>query len=147
MIVQALLFTGTVMLAAPAGARPTYAAFKDAAAVMQGRGDGTMKVSRGIDWWFSGEPARKFQRVGAITDIRTENGREDDVFGSSDVANLVTGKGGTAVIVLGQERKTVASAPVFNTFGGGAGYGNTVVSPPPGEQITTTLAVIKYVEQ
>lgn len=145
MIARAALAAGIALLAASAAAaRPAYTAFAGKDAVVQGKGDGKKQVFRGIDWWFSGEPALKYVRIGTIVDQRQDDGRADTVTGSRDIASLITTNGGNAVIVLNQESSKVSANPVFNTFGGQQ-YGQSATQGPTIVQIVTTLAVIKYV--
>jgi hypothetical protein len=138
--------TLALLVASAAVARPTYVAFDKKNVVAQGRGDGTVKAIGGIDWWVSGEPARSFQRIGTIRDIRVDNGRPDGVIGASDIAKLVVAKGGDAVVVLAQTKTKVTAPSTFNLISGQI-YGPSVILGPPLDAFDTTFAVISYVGQ
>ncbi len=144
-IARASLAAVLALLAATsASGRSTYAAFESRDIVVQGKGDGMKEVSRGIDWWVSGEPPRKYQRIGTIVDLREDTGGANKITNSRDVAKLVIDAGGNAAIILSQESKALGGNPVFSTFGGQQ-YGQSVTQGPERAQIESTLAVIRYV--
>ncbi len=111
MIVHAA-FEATLALLVASTSHP-HVAFDKKNVVAQGRGDGTVKAIGGIDWWVSGEPARSFQRIGTIRDIRVDNGHFDGVMVLA-TCKLVVAKGGDAVVVLAQTKMKVTAPSTFN---------------------------------
>ena len=146
MSVRSVLAIGVILLATPALAvgKSSFAPAKDQGTVFQGAGDGTLSSAVGVDWWVSGQPARKFQRVGTIKDARIVEKRTDTAIGAPDIAKLAASKGGTAVIVASQVMRKVPAPVVFALAS--QNYGPTVNTAAPFDEINTTLEVIKYVE-
>lgn len=97
------------LMAAPAQAGIKFAAYEGPDAVQTGQG-GTKMTSRGIDFWTTGSPARKFQVLGVITDERSDKPITKifggDAVGSKGVAKKVLQAGGNAVIVIDQNDRS-----------------------------------------
>ena len=133
-----------VMLAASssANARPKFVAYEGKDAVSEGRG-GTKVVSHGIDFWTTGEPPRRFQVLGLITDNRSRGWFNGDAVGSGSVAAKAKEAGGDAVIVLAQSSQITGYVHGGQTtLNGGTAYGFGWSRPVSEE--TTRMVVIKY---
>lgn len=125
-------------LASPAFAGSTFAAYEGANSVVTGTG-GTKVVDEGIDWWTAGDPPRKFQILGVITDERRDKPLSGKAIGSKSIAKKVNEVGGNAVIVHNQDAR--ASGVVgFANLSGASAFGSSKVV----NTITTQLIVIKY---
>lgn len=131
-----------LMASSSANARPKFVAYEGKDSVSEGRG-GTKLVSHGIDFWTTGEPPRRFQVLGVLTDNRSRGLLHGDAVGSGSVAAKVKEAGGDAVIILGQSSKVTGyvHGGQANLTGGTAyGFG---WSRPVSEE-TTQMVVIKY---
>ncbi|MFC3711017.1 hypothetical protein ACFOMD_00450 [Sphingoaurantiacus capsulatus] len=83
-------------------------------------GEGGARVTTGgIDFWQGGEPPRKYRVLGTIVDRRGAGRFAGTAIGSKGVAKQVRALGGDAVLVVSQL--------------------------PAGDEIATTMTVVKYV--
>lgn len=57
------------MTAPPASARAKFVTYEGKDAISEGRG-GTKVVAHGVDFWTTGDPPKRFQVLGIITDKR-----------------------------------------------------------------------------
>lgn len=127
---------------ASAHARPKFVAYEGKDSVSEGRG-GTKVASHGVDFWTTGEPPRRFQVLGVLTDNRSRGWFNGDAVGSGSVAAKVKEAGGDAVIILGQSSKVTGYVHGGQaTLSGGTAYGFGWSQPVSEE--TTQMVVIKY---
>lgn len=138
-----ILFIALALASSSAAtAKPRFVAYEGKDALSEGRG-GTKVVSHGVDFWTTGEPPRRFQVLGLITDNRSRGWFNGDAVGSGSVAAKVKEAGGDAVIVLGQSSQITGYVHGGQTqLSGGTAYGfgwSRSVS-----EETTRMVVIKY---
>jgi hypothetical protein len=85
-------------------------------------GEGGARVTaEGVDFWQGGEPPRKYRVLGTIVDRRGTGRFAGKAIGSKGVAKQVRSLGGDAVLVVSQR--------------------------PAGDEIATTMIVVKYVDE
>lgn len=120
------------LVASSANAGAKFAVYEGRDAVREGNG-GTKVQKDGIDFWTTGDPPRKYQVIGILTDKRNECLLCNNAVGSASVAKTVKAAGGDAVLVMDQ-----------NSQVRGAIYNYGVVSQI--RKATTQLLVVKYLE-
>ena len=137
-----LAIIATLMTAAPVSARAKFVAYEGKDAISEGRG-GTKVVAHGVDFWTTGEPPKRFQVLGIITDKRGTGWIAGDAIGSSSVATKVKEVGGDAVIVMGQSSKVTGYVHGGQaSVNGNTAYGSGWSAPV--ERATTRMVVVKY---
>ena len=125
-----------LLLASPAFAEQTWAAYEGPGAVQTGSG-GTKITENGIDYWTTGTPPRRYQILGVLTDARKDRLADGKVLGSKSVARRALSVGGNAVIFGGSDAK---SAGIVGGLSGGFAWGRQI------NRTTTQLLVVKYLE-
>ena len=137
-----LIIALAVATSSAANAGPKFVAYEGKDAISEGRG-GTKVASHGIDFWTTGEPPRRFQVLGVLTDNRSPGWLYGHAVGSGSVAAKVKEAGGDAVIVLGQSSQITGYVNGGQaTFNGGTAYGYGWSRPVSEE--TTQMVVVKY---
>lgn len=106
---------------------------------MDGRG-GTRTTTDGIDFWTMGDPPRRYQVIGVITDKRGTGLFAKQAIAASNVAKAVHDAGGDAAIVLSSERQNRGFIGGINRAASG---GADVWAAPVSREITK-LVVVKY---
>jgi hypothetical protein len=133
MVRCALAVSGLLLVAAPAvaTAAPAFLQYEGRNAVHDGQG-GERKTVDGVDFWVRGDPPRRYQVLGSLSDRRHETG----IYGAirmsgldSDIAKAAKAAGGDAVILEGaQDEVTAVIGSGFGdargTFSGGAFNGS-----------------------
>lgn len=112
-------------LSGAAVASPQFMQYESRNAVREGQG-GERKTVDGVDFWMRGDPPRRYQIVGSLTDERHKTG----LFGlirmsslESDIAKAAKAAGGDAVILEAEGDDTIGM--VGQSFGNTNGtYGN-----------------------
>jgi hypothetical protein len=113
-------------MAAPAKAGPEFLQYEGRNAIHDGQG-GERKTVEGIDFWMNGDPPRRYQVLGSLTDRRHETG----LFGAirmstldSDIAKAARAAGGDAVVLAGEDSEVVGvTGSTFGTVNGAYGSG------------------------
>ena len=134
----------TLLAISPACAKLTFAAYDGPPLIHTGQG-GTRVDNHGIDVWTFGDPARRFQVLGTISDTRQDKLLSGDVMSSSSIANKVREVGGSGLLLLGQ------NSAVTGYAGGGSTsvFGNTAIMNGGGRAIhtiATKFVVIRYLD-
>jgi len=102
---------------APALAATEFLSYEGRDAIHEGQG-GNRKMVDGVEFWISGDPPRRFQVLGAITDSRHETGIWGAIRMSSldsDIAKAAKNAGGDAVILTAEGEKFLGTVG-FSTF-------------------------------
>lgn len=143
MRISAILLIGlAVASSSNATAKSRFVAYEGKDSISEGRG-GTKVVSHGIDFWTTGEPPRRFQVLGLLTDNRSRGWFNGDAVGSGLVAAKIKEAGGDAAILLGQSSQITGYVHGGQaTMNGGTAYGYGWSRPVSEE--TTRMVVIKY---
>jgi hypothetical protein len=109
----------------PARASPEFMAYEGRNAIHEGQG-GEKKVVGGIEFWFNGDPPRRFKVLGAITDRRMKTG----IYGAirmsglqGDIAKAASAAGGDAVIMQAQGDDVLGVSGFGNSYTSGSAYG------------------------
>jgi hypothetical protein len=102
-----------------------FMAYEGRNAVHDGQG-GNRKTVKGIDFWENGDPPRRYQVIGQITDERHKTGLWGLISMSNlepDIANLAKSNGGDAVILVNAEDQVVGltGSSYGNAFGTASG--------------------------
>jgi hypothetical protein len=132
-----------IIWAAPAQARPQFAAYEGRDAVQEGRG-GTRATRNGMDYWTTGAPPRRYQIIGVITDTKCMGIRLcGDAINRPAIAEAARSGGGDAVIVLGKSNDTRGMVGGSASYAGpnateGFGWSSAVI------ERGSTMLVIKY---
>lgn len=111
-IIGLSMFAATPALA---GAQIEFSAYEGSPVIKTGQG-GTKVTKNNFDYWTSGEPPRRYQVIGLITDKRDEEWDGGRAVGSPNVARKVKAAGGDAVIVETQEEAGKTGGGGFNGF-------------------------------
>lgn len=117
---RCILLTALVLTAIPAFAAAQLPQDVNAHIVYTGTG-GTALAKDGIDFWSAGQTPRRYRVIGTITDRRGSGRFSGNAVGSAGVAKQIRKLGGDGVLVMSQV-------------------------PDYGDQITTTMMVVKYVD-
>ena len=142
MRIYGILFALALATSSAASAGPKFVPYEGKDAVSEGRG-GTKIVAHGIDFWTTGEPPRRFQVLGVLTDNRSPGIIYGHAVGSGKVADKVRAAGGDAVIILGQSSQITGYVHGGQAnLSGGTAYGFGWSRPVSEE--TTQMVVIKY---
>lgn len=125
-------------------AKTTYEPYEAKATIVDGQG-GTRTTENGIDYWTSGDPPRRYQVLGIITDTRGTGWMSGDAVGSTKIAKKTKEVGGDAVVILHQGSRIKGYA------GGGTmqSYGNNSTAQTysvPIDERRVIFAVIKYLD-
>lgn len=126
-------------------AGPVFLTYVGRNGIHEGQG-GEMKAVYGIDFWMSGEPLRKFQVLGSLTDRRYDSGVIGWIRMSSlvsDIAKATKQAGGDAV-VLQAERDDVIGVTGFGSasFYRGLSFGSSWAAPVT--KHNSRFIVVKY---
>jgi hypothetical protein len=109
-----------LLLAAPALAAPEFKTYEARNPVREGQG-GERKTVDTIDFWTNGDPPRRYQIIGSLTDERHKTGLWGMIRMSSyesDIAKAAKAAGGDAVILVSENDQVVG------IVGGGFGDAN-----------------------
>ena len=135
------------LLFASGCASTNYRAFEGRNTVFEGEG-GTRDTVDGVDFWEFGEPPRKYQLLGIITDERPA-GLIPMARLKGDIAKEVKTRGADAVIILASGSRLMGmitnSSATTNIYGGSAVTTGSSMSMPV-RRNSATFAVIKYLE-
>lgn len=139
-----IIIAASMALAVPAHAKTKYEPYEGRDTVVEGSG-GTRQTKDDVDFWTHGDPPRRYQVIGIITDKRGTGLAHGNAIGSSGIAKKVKEAGGNAVIVLNRNES------VAGYVGGGSaqaygGSGNAYGWMAPVRKNTTVLAVVKYLD-
>lgn len=119
------LILAGLLLAAPAVAEPQFMTYEARNPIREGQG-GDRKTVDSIDFWVHGDPPRRYQIIGSLTDERHKTGLWGAIRMSSfesDIAKAAKAAGGDAVI-LDSEKDEVLGV-VGSAFGtANATYGS-----------------------
>lgn len=125
-----------------AESRARFVAYEGKDAISEGRG-GTKVSAHGVDFWTTGEPPRRFQVLGILTDNRGEGWFSGDAVGSGSIAKKVQELGGDAIILLNHSSRVTGYVHGGNvTSSGGTAYGSGWSAPV--SRATTQMVVVKY---
>jgi len=129
-------------LASSAAARTHFESYEGRDSVVEGRG-GTRTTTDGIDFWTMGDPPRRYQVIGVITDKRGTGLLSKSAVNASNVAKAVRDAGGDAAIILSSDRQRIGYV------GGGqlrteANQAFANVWAAPVDRAITKLIVVKY---
>lgn len=95
-------------MTAPAHAKIVLSINDGADKTITGNG-GRKLFSQGIDWWTSGDPAKRYKIIGVLTDSRTSGLFSGKAIGSKAIAGKVKATGGNAVILYKTSETDVGS--------------------------------------
>jgi hypothetical protein len=129
-------FAAIALLGQPAFGKTRFEAYEGRQSVRDGEG-GTRVTKDGIDFWTNGDPPRRQQIIGIISDNRGTGPLHGDAIGSSSVAKAAKAAGGNAVIVMSRDTE---SKGIY--AGGSQGSAFAV----PIEERTTKFIVVKYLD-
>ena len=115
-----LLLTALALTALPAVAGAQLPQDVNTHIIYTGTG-GTALTKDGVDFWSAGQTPRRYRVLGTIVDRRGSGRFSGNAVGSSGVAKQIRKLGGDGVLVMSQV-------------------------PDYGDQIATTMMVVKYVE-
>lgn len=145
MNLKGFLIIVLLCLPVPAMAGAKFAHYEAKDSIFEGTG-GTRETEHEVDYWVSGDPPRRFEVLGTITDSRKDKLLSGNAIGSKKIAKLVKENGGDAVILVGQNSRYAGNTSVANVFGSG-NYGSVVSSGRAVHNITTTFVVIRYLDE
>jgi hypothetical protein len=118
-------------LSSGVSAAPVFLQYESRNAVREGQG-GERKTVDGVDFWMRGDPPKRYQIIGSLTDERHKTG----LFGmirmaslESDIANAAKAAGGDAVVLEGEGDETIGTvgsnfSNANGTYGNGSFNGN-----------------------
>lgn len=132
----------SLAMVAPAEARTRFEPYEARNSIVEGQG-GSRTTKDGVDFWTMGDPPRRYQIVGVITDRRGTGWLAGNAVGSSSVAKIVKEAGCDAVIVLDQSSQVTG----YFHYGQANASGNSAYGTgwsEPIERATTRMLVIKY---
>ncbi|MGA0603510.1 hypothetical protein ACO2Q3_22575 [Caulobacter sp. KR2-114] len=128
-----LAIGGAAAIALPTvgAASPEFLVYEGRNAVHDGQG-GERKTVDGVDFWMRGDPPRRYQVLGSLSDRRHKTGLYGAIRMSgleSDLAKAAKAAGGDAIILEGeQDEVTGVTGSTFGnvngTYGGGYYSGN-----------------------
>jgi hypothetical protein len=112
-----------------ASAAPEFLSYEGKNSIHDGQG-GERKTVGGVDFWMRGEPPRRYQVIGSLTDERHKTGLWGAIRMSAlddDIAKSAKAAGGDAVILDGENDEV--TGVVGSSFGDANGtYGNGTAS-------------------
>ncbi len=115
-----LLLAALALAAIPAVAAAPAPEDVNAHIVYTGTG-GTPLTKDGIDFWSAGQTPRRYRVLGILTDRRGSGRFSGNAVGSASVARQIRTRGGDGVLVMSQ-------------------------LPDDGDQIATTMMIVKYAD-
>jgi hypothetical protein len=127
---------GIFALPAVALAAPQFLAYEGRNAIHEGQG-GNKKTLEGVDFWFNGDPPRRFKVIGAITDRRMETGIYGMIRMSGleyDVAKAAKAANGDAVILEREGEDLLGVGGFDSAYATGnrnwaSGFGSSFAAP------------------
>jgi hypothetical protein len=124
-------------------AKARYVAYDGLDSISEGRG-GTKIVAHDVDFWTTGQPPRRFQVLGILTDKRCNScSFSGEAVGSRSIAKQVKEVGGDAVIILDQNSRITGYVHGGQAnVNGNTAYGSGWTAPV--EEATTRMVVVKY---
>lgn len=144
----AVTATVAIALASPAAAGAKFAVYEGKDAVQEGRG-GARLTWDGIDFWTTGDPPRRYEVLGVLTDTRGGGILSGDAIGAPSIIKKVKALGGSGVIVL--DRSSRQTGTIYNnrangTYGDGRvnAFGTGIAVPIT--RNTTQMLVVRYLE-
>jgi hypothetical protein len=150
-IARVLAVTILVAFASPTRtlASPEFLAYEGRNAVHEGQG-GERKTVEGIDFWFDGDPPKRFQVLGSISDRRMKTGLYGMIRMSSlekDIAKAAKAAGGDAVILQSAGDDLLGMGGFSNAYANGgrgwaSGFGSSFSAPI--EAHVSRYVVVKY---
>jgi hypothetical protein len=127
-----VMVLGTLTFAGSAAAGTKFAAYEGRASITDGSG-GTKVTKDGVDFWTTGDPPRRYQVLGILTDTRGSGLFSGDAMGSAGLAKKIRDLGGDAVLMAGRNS---------HVNGAMVSGGNVLVA----RRTTTELVVVKYLD-
>jgi hypothetical protein len=121
-------------------ASTTYMPYEALQTEFQGQG-GTRETINGVDFWYNGDPPRRFRVLGVISDVRAGGAIPQGMLKPS-VANETKKRGGDAVVYLGGSTSVTGH---FSQAYSGTPSTATAISVPVG-RTAYRFAVIKYLD-
>lgn len=121
-----------VLTGGSAHAGANFAPYEGQDAIAEGRG-GTRVTKDGVDFWTTGEPPRRYQVLGVLSDKRGTGALSGKAIGGS-TAKHVRELGGDAAIILGEDTQAVGAMVMQNGMVGVA------------RRKTTQMLVVKYLD-
>ncbi len=129
-----------VSTTATASARGRFIAYDGSNARHTGTG-GTSMARDGVEFWTSGTPARRFEILGTLTDIRSSGVTAPDSVGSPSVARQARSLGGDGLILASRRHRRDGAV--------GGWSGGDTISWRGGSFLastTTTFVVVRYLD-
>jgi hypothetical protein len=132
-----LLFAAVSLIApAVAMAAPQFLAYEGRNAIHEGEG-GNKKALEGVDFWFNGDPPRRFKVIGVITDRRMETGIYGMIRMSGleyDIAKAAKAANGDAVILEREGEDLLGVGGFSSAYATGnrnwaSGFGSSIAAP------------------
>lgn len=120
-------------IAGPALAGANFAPYEGKDAIAEGRG-GTRVTKDGVDFWTTGEPPRRYQVLGVLSDKRGTGALSGKAIGGG-TAKHVREIGGDAAIILGEDTQAVGAMVMQGGMVGVA------------RRKTTQMLVVKYLDE
>ena len=140
-----IIATLLAVLPAALSAKTEFAQYEGKDSIREGQG-GTKIIARGVEFWTTGTPPRRFQIIGILTDTRKDKLLSGHAMGSSAIAKKVQEAGADAVILLNQNSAYAGTTGSLNTFNSGE-YGSAFVAGHDVHEITSRFLVIRYLAQ
>lgn len=116
-----------MMIVTPVWASPEFMAYEGKNSIHEGQG-GERKTIAGIDFWMRGQPPRRFQVIGSLTDERHKSGLWGAIRMAGlddDIVKATKAAGGDAVILDGEgDEVTGVAGSSFGNANGSYGNGN-----------------------
>lgn len=124
-----------------------YQTYEGRTSIFEGQG-GTKTVVDGIEFWENGEPPRRFQLLGIVTDERP-SGLIPMARLKGDIAKKAKEQKADAVILLSSGSRLLGT--VHNASGSATVFGNTASASATGTSVpilknSARFAIIRYVE-
>lgn len=150
-ILATAVLASVAMAAGPgrALANPEFIGYEGKNAIHEGQG-GEKKVVNGVDFWFNGDPPRKFKVLGSVSDRRMKTGIYGMIRMSGlefDIAKAAASAGGDAVILQSQGDDLLGVSGFGNAYATSNGttanaFGSSFASPVKAHE--SRYVVVKY---
>jgi hypothetical protein len=143
--IKALFVATGLMGMTHAALAQDFLAYEGKNAIHEGQG-GEKKSVDGIDFWMNGDPPRRYELLGSLTDERHKSGLWGMISMSNldgDIAKAAKAAGGDAVILAGEQDEVTGVVHSVNGTAGNGSFGATGFSRNI-KQHDSRYLVVKY---
>lgn len=148
-VVVVLTLAASTIGAGHALASPEFIGYEGKNAVHEGQG-GEKKTVNGVDFWFNGDPPRRFKVLGSVSDRRMKTGLYGIIRMSGleyDIAKAAAAAGGDAVILQSQGDDLLGVSGIGNAYATSNGntanaFGSSFSAPVKAHE--SRYVVVKY---